>query len=97
MLSNNVVPITFCCHYLLVFENLLIVTFQVLLRKPYTSAVDDWAIGVIAYILLSGMMPFDDENKTRLYRTIINGDYNFNGDVSEIKFSLQKLEHCSFS
>jgi len=53
-----------------------------LLRKPYTSAVDDWAIGVIAFILLSGMMPFDDENKTRLYRTIINGDYNFNGDVS---------------
>ncbi|XP_076808854.1 serine/threonine-protein kinase H1-like [Clavelina lepadiformis] len=53
---------------------------EVLLRKSYTSAVDDWAIGVITYILLSGMMPFDDENKGRLYRMVINGDYNFNGD-----------------
>ena len=63
-----------------------------LLRRPYTSAVDDWAIGVIAFILLSGMMPFDDENKTRLYRTIINGDYNFNGDVS-----YQLRVFCCFS
>ena len=55
---------------------------QVLLRKPYTSAVDSWALGVITYILLSGTMPFDHEDKPVLYHSIIEGKYSFAGDVS---------------
>uniref|UniRef100_F7ATZ1 non-specific serine/threonine protein kinase n=1 Tax=Ciona intestinalis TaxID=7719 RepID=F7ATZ1_CIOIN len=53
---------------------------EVLMRKAYTCAVDCWALGVITYILLSGTMPFDDENKVKLYRMILKADYNFNGD-----------------
>ncbi|XP_041103102.1 serine/threonine-protein kinase H1-like [Polyodon spathula] len=53
---------------------------EILLRKPYTSAVDMWALGVITYILLSGSMPFEDENRTRLYRMILKGKYSFAGD-----------------
>ncbi|KAK1172101.1 serine/threonine-protein kinase H1-like [Acipenser oxyrinchus oxyrinchus] len=53
---------------------------EILLRKPYTSAVDMWALGVITYILLSGSMPFEDENRTRLYRMILKGKYSFVGD-----------------
>ncbi|XP_075247920.1 serine/threonine-protein kinase H1 homolog [Convolutriloba macropyga] len=56
---------------------------EILMRKPYTNAVDLWAIGVITYILLSGTMPFDDDNKTRLYRTIIRAHYNFRGSCWE--------------
>lgn len=59
------------------------------MRRPYTSAVDDWALGVITYILLSGTMPFDDENKVKLYRMIIRGEYSFNGDVSTHELSLE--------
>ncbi|KAF6079151.1 protein serine kinase H1 [Phyllostomus discolor] len=44
---------------------------EVLVRKPYTNSVDMWALGVIAYILLSGTMPFEDDNRTRLYRQIL--------------------------
>ncbi len=67
--------------------------FQVLLRKPYTSAVDSWALGVITYILLSGTMPFDHEEKAVLYRTIIEGNYSFAGDVSAtIRFTAQTLK-----
>ena len=55
---------------------------EILLRKPYNHAVDLWAIGVVAYILLSGRMPFDDDNRTRLYRKILRAKYSFAGDVS---------------
>nr|XP_046228108.1 serine/threonine-protein kinase H1-like [Scatophagus argus] len=53
---------------------------EVLLRKPYSCAVDMWALGVIAYIVLSGCMPFEDDSRTRLYRSIVRGKYSFKGD-----------------
>ena len=55
---------------------------EILARKPYSCAVDLWAMGVISFILLSGTMPFDDENRTRLYRHIMKVDYSYSGEVS---------------
>ncbi|EJW74946.1 hypothetical protein WUBG_14145 [Wuchereria bancrofti] len=34
-----------------------------------------WAVGVIAYILMSGIMPFDDDCRSRLYTQIITANY----------------------
>ncbi|XP_069778118.1 serine/threonine-protein kinase H1-like isoform X1 [Narcine bancroftii] len=53
---------------------------EILLRKPYSNAVDMWALGVISYILLSGTMPFEDENRTRLYRMILECKYSYVGE-----------------
>ncbi|XP_066578285.1 serine/threonine-protein kinase H1-like [Amia ocellicauda] len=53
---------------------------EILLRRPYSRAVDMWALGVITYIMLSGSMPFEDDNRSRLYRTILKGKYSFAGD-----------------
>lgn len=55
---------------------------EVLLRRPYSCAVDMWALGVIAFIVLSGSMPFEDDNRARLYRSIVRGKHSFHGDVS---------------
>uniref|UniRef100_A0AAX7TPS7 Protein kinase domain-containing protein n=1 Tax=Astatotilapia calliptera TaxID=8154 RepID=A0AAX7TPS7_ASTCA len=53
---------------------------EILVRKPYTNAVDMWALGVISYILMSGTMPFEDDNRMRLYRQILKGKYSFSGE-----------------
>lgn len=55
---------------------------EILLRQSYTNAVDMWAIGVITHILLSGQMPFADENRTRLYKAILEAKYSYIGKVS---------------
>ncbi|KAM9051172.1 LOW QUALITY PROTEIN: serine/threonine-protein kinase H2 [Megaptera novaeangliae] len=52
---------------------------EILLRKPYTSAVDMWAFGLITYVLLSRFLPFDGESRMRLYRKILKGKYNYTG------------------
>ncbi|KAL3075436.1 hypothetical protein niasHT_037596 [Heterodera trifolii] len=48
---------------------------EILLRVPYSNRVDLWAVGVIAYILMSGIMPFDDDCRSRLYTHIITANY----------------------
>ncbi|XP_061523025.1 serine/threonine-protein kinase H1-like [Phycodurus eques] len=53
---------------------------EVVLRKHYSCAVDMWAVGVIAYILLSGSMPFEDDTRTRLFRSIVRRKYSFRGN-----------------
>lgn len=53
---------------------------EIVSRKPYSCAVDMWAVGVIAYVLLSGTFPFDDVNRIRLYKLILRAKFSYAGD-----------------
>ena len=45
---------------------------QVIQRHWYAGPeVDVWSCGVILYAMLCGVLPFDDENISSLYRKII--------------------------
>lgn len=52
----------------------------------YTEAVDIWAIGVIAYLLLSGRLPFDQEYISDKIESIRSGSYNteYIKDIEEV-------------
>lgn len=50
---------------------------ELLLRQPYGQSVDIWALGVILFILLSGVFPFHEDDTRKLYRQIATCNYEF--------------------
>jgi serine/threonine protein kinase len=50
------------------FGTLSYVAPEVLLQKPYGKEVDLWSLGVISYLLLSRVLPFDDEEDKEIAR-----------------------------
>ena len=50
------------------FGTLSYVAPEVLLQKPYGKEVDLWSLGVITYLLLSRVLPFDDEEDKEIAR-----------------------------
>ena len=50
------------------FGTLSYVSPEILLQQPYDKSVDIWSLGVIAYLLLSGTLPFDDDDDVEIVR-----------------------------
>lgn len=61
------------------FGTLSYVAPEVLLQKPYGKEVDCWSLGVIVYLLLSRVLPFDDEDDKEIARQTIQDapDFSF--------------------
>jgi len=47
---------------------------EVLLRVPYGKAVDIWGLGIIAFILLAGLSPFEDDDDSEVLRKTVSED-----------------------
>ncbi|KAL5467652.1 hypothetical protein EMCRGX_G031913 [Ephydatia muelleri] len=50
---------------------------EMLEGETYTELIDMWALGVVAYTVLSGSMPFVEESRAKLYARIRAGNYSF--------------------
>lgn len=59
------------------FGTLSYVAPEVLLQKPYGKEVDLWSLGVIMYLLLSRVLPFDDEEDKEIARQTIQDAPDF--------------------
>ena len=61
------------------FGTLSYVAPEVLLQKPYGKEVDLWSLGVITYLLLSKVLPFDDDEDKEIARQTIQDapDFSF--------------------
>jgi serine/threonine protein kinase len=59
------------------FGTLSYVAPEVLLQKPYDKSVDLWSLGIIIYLLISGTLPFDDDDDREIARQTIHDDPDF--------------------
>ena len=43
---------------------------EIIVDEPYTKGVDMWSLGVMAYLMLSGRLPFNSSDETQIARQI---------------------------
>lgn len=78
------------------FGTLSYVAPEVLLQKPYDKSVDLWSLGVIIYLLISGTLPFDDDDDREIARQTIHDEVDFSYHIwkkigSDVKQMIKKL------
>ena len=50
---------------------------EILAEEYYDQAIDVWAIGIIAYILLTGVAPFPGNSKAVIGPQVVNNNVNY--------------------
>ncbi|OLL24233.1 Calcium/calmodulin-dependent protein kinase type I isoform A, partial [Neolecta irregularis DAH-3] len=50
---------------------------EIFRKSGHGKPVDVWALGVITYFLLSGMLPFDRDSNAEEMQAILQGEYAF--------------------
>jgi len=56
---------------------------EVIKYEPVTLATDMWSLGVITYVLLSGLSPFLGEENQETFKNVLSGNYSFDEEEFE--------------
>ena len=62
---------------------------EIVKKESYDQRVDTWAVGVLTYIMLSGVPPFYDEDKNRLNRKICKTKLAFGSPFNRVSAAAQ--------
>ena len=69
-------------YYLAIQWRIFISLFRKVVNyDPVGCESDCWALGIITYVLLSGLSPFLGDNDTETYANILNVQYDFDCEV----------------
>ena len=52
---------------------------EVLRHEKYTEKSDMWSIGVVLFVMLTGRVPFVEQDKSKLYEEILTGQFDVSG------------------
>ena len=50
-------------------------------KGSYTTQCDNWSMGVVMYIMLSGRPPFGGKNNNEILHNVLNGTFDFSSSV----------------
>lgn len=50
---------------------------ELIKQQEWNVGVDWWAFGILAFELLTGVLPFDGENNDEIFDNILKGDIHF--------------------
>ena len=78
------------------FGTLTFVSPEVLIRKPYNKEIDIWSIGVILYLMLSGDLPFDDEedDEQKIAKSIVFNEFPQKKFGNKSKEVIDLIKRC---
>lgn len=61
----------------------LYVAPELLLRQPYDESIDMWSVGIVAFLLLGGAVPFNGASVKEVFQKVVGGNYDFNSECWE--------------
>jgi serine/threonine protein kinase len=68
---------------------------EILKNQGHASPCDLWSIGVLAYLLLGGSLPFESKIPFEMYKNIVEGKFNFGPGFDSVSYSARDfIQRC---